>query len=67
MTTFKIALEYDGTRYSGWQEQKNARTIMGEFRKAAAQIFKADLEIQGAGRTDAGSQSVPFSFCHENI
>jgi tRNA pseudouridine38-40 synthase len=54
MTTFKIALEYDGTRYSGWQEQKNARTIMGEFRKAAAQIFKEHLEIQGAGRTDAG-------------
>ena len=54
MTTFKIALEYDGTRYSGWQEQKNARTIMGEIRKAAAQIFKSDVEMQGAGRTDAG-------------
>src|SRR5690349_2852037 len=54
MTTFKIVLEYDGTRYSGWQEQKNARTIMGEFRKAAVQIFKAELEMQGAGRTDAG-------------
>jgi tRNA pseudouridine38-40 synthase len=54
MTTLKIVLEYDGTRYSGWQEQKNARTIMGEIRKAAHQIFKADFEIQGAGRTDAG-------------
>ena len=28
MITFKILLEYDGTRYSGWQEQKNARTVM---------------------------------------
>jgi tRNA pseudouridine38-40 synthase len=54
MTTFKIVLEYDGTRYSGWQEQKNARTIMGEFRKAVHQIFKTDFEVQGAGRTDAG-------------
>jgi tRNA pseudouridine38-40 synthase len=54
MTTFKITLEYDGTRYSGWQEQKNARTVMGEIRKAAQQILKGNFEIQGAGRTDAG-------------
>src|SRR5260370_1514631 len=54
MTTFKITLEYDGTRYSGWQEQKNARTVMGEIRKAAQQIFKGKFEMQGAGRTDAG-------------
>src|SRR5262245_25067018 len=54
MTCFKILLEYDGTRYSGWQEQKNARTVMGEMRKAASEVFRADLEMQGAGRTDAG-------------
>src|SRR4051794_7067669 len=54
MTTFKITLEYDGTRYSGWQEQNNARTVMGEIRKAAAQIFPGTFEMQGAGRTDAG-------------
>src|SRR5581483_8813746 len=53
MTTFKITLEYDGTRYSGWQEQKNARTIMGEIRKAAEQLLKGKFEMQGAGRTDA--------------
>src|SRR5262249_7614682 len=54
MTTFKVLLEYDGTRYSGWQEQKNARTVMGEVYKAAREIFGATVEIQGAGRTDAG-------------
>jgi tRNA pseudouridine38-40 synthase len=54
MTTFKIILEYDGTRYSGWQEQKNSRTIMGEIRAAAEQVFKSNFEMQGAGRTDAG-------------
>jgi tRNA pseudouridine38-40 synthase len=54
MITFKILLEYDGTRYSGWQEQKNARTVMGEIRKAAREVFSRDVEIQGAGRTDAG-------------
>ncbi len=54
MTTFKITLEYDGTRYSGWQIQKNARTVMGEIRKAAENIFDRAFEMQGAGRTDAG-------------
>src|SRR5262249_57730543 len=54
MITFKILLEYDGTRYSGWQEQKNARTLMGEIRKAAGEFLGTDIEIQGAGRTDAG-------------
>jgi tRNA pseudouridine38-40 synthase len=54
MTTFKGLLEYDGSRYSGWQEQKNARTIMGELRKAAREVFQCDVEMQGAGRTDAG-------------
>jgi tRNA pseudouridine38-40 synthase len=54
MTTFKIILEYDGTRYSGWQEQKNARTVMGEIRAAAQQVFGDTFEMQGAGRTDAG-------------
>jgi tRNA pseudouridine38-40 synthase len=54
VTTPKILLEYDGTRYSGWQDQKNARTIMGELKKAAREIFGEDVEMQGAGRTDAG-------------
>ena len=54
MTTFKVVLEYDGTRYSGWQEQKNARTVMGELRNAAREVFGGDVEMQGAGRTDAG-------------
>src|SRR5712671_1870519 len=54
MTTFKALLEYDGTRYSGWQEQTNARTVMGEVRKAAREVFGGDVEMQGAGRTDAG-------------
>jgi tRNA pseudouridine38-40 synthase len=54
MITFKILLEYDGTRYSGWQDQKNARTVMGEVRKAAREVFGTDVDMQGAGRTDAG-------------
>jgi tRNA pseudouridine38-40 synthase len=54
MLTWKLTLEYDGTRYSGWQEQVNARTISGELRKAAEDYFNRPVEIGGAGRTDAG-------------
>jgi tRNA pseudouridine38-40 synthase len=54
LNAFKLFLEYDGSRYSGWQEQKNARTVMGELRRAAASVFHGELEMQGAGRTDAG-------------
>jgi tRNA pseudouridine38-40 synthase len=52
--TWKITLEYDGSKYSGWQDQSNARTVMGELRKAAEDLFGGPVEIQGAGRTDAG-------------
>jgi tRNA pseudouridine38-40 synthase len=54
MNTFKLLIEYDGSRYSGWQEQRNARTVMGEVRNAAREVFQCDVEMQGAGRTDAG-------------
>lgn len=54
MLTWKLTLEYDGTRYSGWQEQANAKTITGELRKAAEDLFQRQVEIGGAGRTDAG-------------
>jgi tRNA pseudouridine38-40 synthase len=52
---FKIILEYDGTRYSGWQRQPDARTIQGELYKAANNIFgQVRFDIQGSGRTDSG-------------
>src|SRR5689334_2250322 len=54
MANWKLTIEYDGTRYYGWQEQKNFRTISGELRVAAERLFDASVEIMGAGRTDAG-------------
>lgn len=54
MRTLKLTLEYDGTRYSGWQQQANARTIAGELIVAAEDFFGRAVEIGGAGRTDAG-------------
>ncbi len=54
MFKWKLILEYEGTRYRGWQEQANARTVQGELRKAAEGFLGKPLEIAGAGRTDAG-------------
>jgi tRNA pseudouridine38-40 synthase len=55
MARFKLVLEYAGTRYRGWQIQKNARTVQGELQRAVAELTGArDFEIYGSGRTDAG-------------
>ena len=55
MPRFKLLIEYAGTRYSGWQVQKNARTVAGEIERAIQQATRRkEFELYGAGRTDAG-------------
>lgn len=51
----KLTIEYAGTRYSGWQIQKNARTVQGEIERAIIEATGTDdFELYGSGRTDAG-------------
>ncbi len=55
MPRFKLVIEYAGTRYSGWQIQKNARTVQGEIDRAVRTVTgRPDFELYGSGRTDAG-------------
>ncbi len=55
MPRYKLFVEYQGTRYSGWQIQKNARTVQGEISGALQRVTGlSDFELYGAGRTDAG-------------
>ncbi|MGI8812426.1 MAG: tRNA pseudouridine(38-40) synthase TruA [Pyrinomonadaceae bacterium] len=54
MPTWKLELEYEGTRYRGWQIQHNAKSVQGEMMTAARQLFESKVEIFGSGRTDAG-------------
>ena len=55
MARFKLTLEYEGTRYRGWQVQKNARTVAGEIGEAVRRFSgRTDFELYGSGRTDAG-------------
>ena len=52
---FKLSIEYAGTRYSGWQIQKNARTVQGELQHAIEALTgNHRFELYGSGRTDAG-------------
>jgi tRNA pseudouridine38-40 synthase len=52
---FKLTVEYAGTRYSGWQIQKNARTVQGEIDRAVREVAGGrKFELYGSGRTDAG-------------
>jgi tRNA pseudouridine38-40 synthase len=52
---FKLVIEYAGTRYSGWQIQKNARTVQGEIDRAIREVSqRREFELYGSGRTDAG-------------
>src|SRR4051812_32582700 len=51
----KLTIEYAGTRYSGWQIQKNAKTVQGELERAIHDATRVrDFELYGSGRTDAG-------------
>ena len=55
MPRFKLLIEYAGTRYSGWQIQKNARTVQGELSRAIGTAAgRREFELYGSGRTDAG-------------
>jgi len=56
---FKLYIEYEGTRYSGWQKQENTKTVQGTIIKAAAEIFGNDfIDLQGSGRTDSGVHAI---------
>jgi tRNA pseudouridine38-40 synthase len=59
MPRLKLTIEYAGTRYSGWQIQKNARTVQGELERAIhSATGRAEFELYGAGRTDAGVHAI---------
>jgi tRNA pseudouridine38-40 synthase len=59
---YRLTLEYDGTGFSGWQKQADARTIQGALLAAATEIFGAEgLDLQGHGRTDAGVHALSYT------
>ena len=54
MRNFRIILQYEGTKYQGWQKQESTdNTIQGKLENILTKMEGEPVEIQGAGRTDA--------------
>jgi len=50
----RLTIEYKGTAYAGWQVQADQRTVQGEISRAICKTTSKDVNLIGAGRTDAG-------------
>lgn len=54
MTNYKLIVSYDGSRYYGWQRQPDQNTIQGKIEDVLTKMCGREVEVIGAGRTDAG-------------
>ncbi len=54
MNNYLLKIEYNGTKFVGWQFQKNGKSIQDVIEKALKKILKFKIRITGAGRTDKG-------------
>ena len=55
MQNYKLTIEYDGTRYNGWQRLKgNDNTIQSKLETVLSRMTGKEVQVTGAGRTDAG-------------
>lgn len=65
---YRLDLEYDGSSYSGWQKQDDAKTIQGALLSAGITLFEdKGLDIQGCGRTDAGVHALNYTAHLESV
>ena len=68
MQTYQIIIEYDGTKFSGWQIQKKDLTVQGIIQKILKKLTKKKIIVYGSGRTDKGvhaiEQSAHFTTSH---
>ena len=55
MQNYKLTIQYDGTRYKGWQTQNTTdQTIQGKIESVLSTLAGHPVELTGSGRTDAG-------------
>lgn len=58
MQNYKIIIQYDGTKYNGWQKQGNTdNTIQGKLESILSRLDNAEVIVNGSGRTDAGTHA----------
>lgn len=61
MRNVKIIIEYDGTRYKGWQKQKSdVNTVQGKLESIVSNMTGEEVQIIGCGRTDAGVHALNY-------
>lgn len=58
VTTWRLELQYEGTRFRGWAKQPGLRTVEGELERALAMILRLPVRLSVAGRTDAGVHAI---------
>ena len=58
LRNLRIDIEYDGSRYFGWQVQEGKPTVQGELERAIKEIAGTPTTLIGSGRTDAGVHAV---------
>lgn len=55
MANYKMLIQYEGTRYNGWQRQDSTeQTIQGKIEQVLSRLYEQEVEIDGSGRTDGG-------------
>ena len=54
MKNYLLKIEYDGSAFHGWQEQRNLRTVQGEIQDALSSVCGQEIQVSGTSRTDAG-------------
>ena len=55
MANYKIILQYEGTRYQGWQKQGNTdNTVQAKLEAVLSKMTGQKIEVDASGRTDAG-------------
>ena len=66
MYRYQLLIEYEGSKYIGWQKQKKGKSVQGTIEKILSKLLKEKIVIQGSGRTDSGvhalQQSSHFDF-----
>jgi len=58
VNNIKLVIEYDGTNYAGWQQQKKEKTVQETLKIAIEKVVNEKITLHGAGRTDAGAHAL---------
>lgn len=58
MRNIKLEISYDGTKYYGWQKQKDKKTVQETIEKAIYEITGKEIKLIGSGRTDRGVSAI---------